>query len=234
MKIYYLIILLIGISIIPPVFSQDLPETNAIKTVTGLYEVLDTLEQSDYNISYSLNWMGTEIGISESIKDGIDMDYQRKFARDSSFVFSYEDSIKMHAFSISFAQNCHSYALEKVFGYYGIDSSPVFSRRTSVLENYHMANLIPTCFGLVQSLETKPKKNLKTPFTIGSILVFLNKSGQTIHTVYYDGTFHSKNGGWPAITTDKLKDIYKTYWDTALIREYRLDLSKIYRYNQIE
>ncbi len=95
------------------------------------------------------------------------------------------------------------------------------------LSQITMKSILATAFKKTKSINTKPKKNFKTAFTEGSLLVFRNKDNWTIHTLFYDGKYQSKNGGWEAKSYDKLIDIYKTYWDTVIIEEYQLDTNKV-------
>ncbi len=228
-KVMVLIIVLMRFNLFA--VAQVDTDRQALSSIDPLFKIKDTIVSSEYNKRYLVDWMGVEIGITETIQYGVDINYLSKFAKSSIIDKTEIDTTWYTNFTKTAAQNCHSFALQRVFNFNGIETSHLFTNNTR-LGNRYMASLLSTCFDLVDSINTHPKKNLKTDIIVGSILIFVNRSGQIIHSVFYDGEYHSKNGAWPVVTTNRLKEIYKRYWDTEIIKVYQLNLSKLVSYSR--
>ncbi len=86
--------------------------------------------------------------------------------------------------------------LERYFKFHNISGNLLFTDRTIVTENMYMEKILATSFKKGHSIKTKPNKNLKYAFDKGTLLVFRNKWNTPIHTVFYDGEYHTKYGAW--------------------------------------
>ncbi len=221
-----LIVLILVLSIPSAIYAQE----NKDKTITSIsnsYSLSDTTKVNLNSSTLNIDWMGTTVEVRFLTSLIYDLEHIRKFNKDSFFSPS-EETKKGYLEMMKIAsQNCHSYALEKYFDYHNIEDSILFTDKSVLVENKYMKSILATAFKKTKSVNTKPKKNFKTEFTEGSLLVFRNKDNWAIHTVFYDGKYQSKNGIKRAKSYDKLIDIYKTYWDTVIIEEYQLDTSKV-------
>ena len=175
-------------------------------------------------------WMDSLLEIRKTTSLKYDLEYTRKFRRDSTYVPTQNDTISYNELRRVFSQNCHSYALEKYFTYHNISDNSLFTDMTVVTENVYMDRILAASFVKGHSIMTKPKKNLKYPFDKGTLLVFRNKWNTPIHTVFYDGEYHSKYGGWAAKAEKDLRPVFDKYWDTVTVEEYKLDVSKVDNY----
>jgi hypothetical protein len=204
---------------------------NVVGTVSNLYTIQDTVSATNTSLTLKLLWMDSVVEIRKTTSVKYDLEYARKFRKDPTYFPTPTDTISHNEMMRISSQNCHSYALEKYFIFYGIKESLLFTDKTIVTENVYMGRILSTAFKKNQSINTKPKKNLKNMvFDKGRLLVFRNKSGVAIHSVFYDGEYHSKYGGWAAKAEKTLKPVFQKYWDTILIEEYQLDTSKINNY----
>ncbi len=208
--------------------SQDITAENKIKSIQSLYYSVDTVQSKDKNsLTVDIKWMDSVIQIRKTTRVKYDIDEARKFRRDSTYTPSLTDTLRVYEMRKIFSQNCHSYALEKYFKNAGLNDELLFTEKTVLTENMYMDKILVTAFEKINSFETKRKKCKDCNFSIGSIIVFRNKWNWPIHTVYYDGKFHSKYGGWAAKAEDTVDIILKAYWDTTTIEEYKLDDKKI-------
>lgn len=209
--------------------SQDLTADNKIKSITSLYYPVDTIQTKEdkYSLTVNFNWMDSVIQVRRTTRIKYDLREMRKFRKDSTFIPSPTDTLRYNELRKTFSQNCHSYALEKYFKSKRVTDDFLFTEWTALTENRYMDKILNTAFEKTKTFEPKKKKCKDCSFNKGSIIVFRNKWGTPIHTVYYDGKFHSKYGGWAAKTEDHVDLILKKYWDSTKIEEYRLDDKKI-------
>ena len=191
-----------------------------------LYSVADTISRDKTSVTLNVKWMDSPIQIRKTTRMVYDLEYQRKLRKDPTYYPTREDSLRFMNLMETFTQNCHSYALEKYFDYHHIVDS-LFTKRTVVTENMYMDNILMAAFRKEREVKTKPARNLKAEFKEGSLIVFRNKSHAPIHAVFYDGKFHTKNGGWASRTEESLKPIFKKYWDTEVIEGYQVDREKV-------
>ncbi len=206
--------------------SQDIKADN-IKSIQSLYFPLDTIQTNyKYNVTVRINWMDSIIEINNTTRIKYDLEEARKFKRDSTYIPSAADTVNMNKIRTSGSQNCHSYALDKFFKSIQLNNL-LFTEWTVLKENRYMNSILSTTFTKTKSFEPKRKKCKDCSFDKGSIIVFRNKWNVPIHTVYYDGKFHTKYGAWPAKVEDSVEMILKVYWDTMTIEEYKLDDNKI-------
>ena len=201
-----------------------------IATIKQLYHISDTLNRNNTSVTMKILWMDSVVEVRKTTSLKYDLEYARKFRRDSTYVPTQKDTLSYNELRRIGSQNCHSYALEKYFSYHNIFDNELFTNMTTVTENKYMEKILVTSFKKVTSIPTKPRKNLKYNFTKGSILVFRNKWNTPIHTVFYDGEFHSKYGGWSAKVEKDLKPVFDRYWDTTTIEEFHFDTEKIDKY----
>jgi hypothetical protein len=169
--------------------------------------------------------MDSIIQIRKTTAIKYDLETERKFRKDSSFLPSQADTIRANKLRKSFSQNCHSYSLEKFFNDKGINDS-LFTEWTVLAGNRYMDKILQTTFEKTKSYIVKKRKCKECDFDKETIIVFRNKWNTPIHTVYYDGNFHSKYGGWPAQTENNIKIILDRYFDTVLLEEYDLTNKK--------
>jgi hypothetical protein len=207
--------------------SQEIVADN-IKSIRQLYYTVDTIETKyKYNPTLRINWMDSIIELNYTTRIKYDLEEARKFRRDSTYVPSSADTINMNKMRTTGAQNCHSYALDKFFNSIQLDNS-LFTKWTSLKENYYMNSILATSFIKTKSFDTKRKKCKVCSFDKGTLIVFRNKWDSPIHTVYFDGqVFHSKYGAWPAKEEKNVDEILKRYWDSTKIEEYQLDNDKL-------
>ena len=203
---------------------------NRIETIKQLYHIADTLKRDNTSVTMKILWMDSIVEIRKTTNLNYDLEYARKFRRDSTYIPTQKDSLSYNELRRIGSQNCHSYALEKYFKYHSIVDNELFTNMTVVTENKYMEKILVTSFKKVTTIKTKPRRNLKYAFTKGSILVFRNKWNVPIHTVFYDDEFHSKYGGWSVKAEKELKPIFEKYWDTTTIEEFQLDTEKVDKY----
>lgn len=203
-----------------------------INSINSLYVSVDTIQTKGdkSSLTIDIKWMDLIIQITKTTRIRYDLEVMRKFARDSTFTPSPTDTLRANEMRKTFSQNCHSYALEKYFKNAGIADGLLFTEWTALVENKYMDKILSTTFEMTKSFETKRKKCKNCDFNKGVIIVFRNKWNWPIHTVYYDGKFHSKYGGWGAKAEDNVEMILKSYWDSTKIEEYRLDENRIATY----
>ncbi len=194
-----------------------------------LYSSVDTISRDNISVTLEVSWMNSPIQIRKTTRMIYDLEYQRKFRKDPTYYPTREDSLRFMDLMETFTQNCHSHALEKYFEYHHIGDS-LFTKRTVVTENMYMDNILSMAFRKEREVKTKPSRNLNVKFKEGSLIVFRNKSHAPIHAVFYDGKFHTKNGGWAARTEESIKPIFKKYWDTVVLEEYQIDMDKVGAY----
>ena len=229
--------LIIGIIVIltfQQATSQDVGADN-IKSTRELYFIVDTIQTKyKYNPTLRINWMDSIIKLNYTTRIKYDLEQARKFRRDSTYIPSSSDTVKMNELWRTGAQNCHSYALEKFFNSIHLADS-LFTKWTSLKENRYMNSILVNSFTKTKSFETKRKKCKECAFDKGSIIVFRNKWGTPIHTVYYDGQFfHSKYGALPAKAEHNIDLILKIYWDSTKIEEFKLDDKKLVDFVKIK
>ena len=231
------VLLIIAICLLDngPSWGQTVAEFDSpIKSLKGLYQLSDTSSIDFNTATINVIWMDSLIQLRFLTKLEDDLETARKWEKDPTYIPSEDEKELRLKFLKMSAQNCHSFALEKYFAYHTISDNVLFHNKSVLVNNKYMKYIISTAFTLNKSIDTKRKKNFKTEFTKGSLLVFRNKENWTIHTVFYDGQYHSKNGGWEAKSVDKLKEIYDSYWDTVVIEEYQIDMNKVNSYLKSE
>jgi hypothetical protein len=199
-------------------------------TVKKLYRIADTLNRDNTSVTMKILWMDSVVEVRKTTSLKYDLEYQRRFRRDSTFVPTQKDTLSYNELRRIGSQNCHSYALEKYFDYHGILDKELFTNMTVLTENRYMEKILVTSFKKITTIPTKPRKNLKYNFTKGTLLVFRNKWNVPIHTVFYDGEYHSKYGGWSAKAEKELKPVFEKYWDSTVIEEYQFDNQKVDKY----
>jgi len=199
-----------------------------VKSIRLLYFPVDTVQTKyKYNVIVKVNWMDSLIELNYTTRIKYDLEEARKFRRDSTYIPSIADTIRMNKARTIGAQNCHSYALDRFFSNIHLDNL-LFTKWTSLKENEYMNSILTTSFTKTKSFETKRKKCKECSFEKGSLIVFRNKWNIPIHTVYFDGQFfHSKYGALPAKAEDNVDLILKIYWDSTIVEEYQLDNKKI-------
>lgn len=199
-------------------------------TIKNLYRILDTLNRNNTSVTMKILWMDSIVEVRKTTSLKYDLAYQRKFRRDSTFIPTQKDTLSFNELRRVAAQNCHSYALEKYFAYHNILDKELFTNMTVLTENSYMEKILVTSFKKITAVSTKPRKNLKYSFAKGSLLVFRDKWNVPLHTVFYDGEYHSKYGGWSAKAEKTLKPVFERYWDSTVIEEYRFDREKVEKY----
>ena len=204
--------------------------TNPQNSIRDLYHIRDTISSDNTSITLVVEWMDSVIEIRKTTSLKYDLSYIRKFRKDPTYVPSGQDTLSYNAMRKTGSQNCHSYALERYFNYYQIKDNTLFTGMTIVTENKYMQIILASVFKKGDVVTTKPGKNLKFAFAKGSLLVFRNKGNTPIHSVFYDGAFHSKYGAWAAETEKELKPVFKRYWDTETIEAYQIDWEKVKKY----
>jgi len=203
---------------------------NKIVSIKNLYYPTDTIPTKDkYSLTVDVKWMDSIIQIRKTTAIRYDLEESRKFRRDSTYNPSPDDTLRYTEMRKIFSQNCHSYALEKYFGNIGVVED-LFNESTVLTENIYMDKILITSFEKTKEFKTKRKKCKDCTFDKGTIIVFRDKWNSPIHTVYFDGQFHSKYGGWPAKAEDKIDNVIKTYLDTVTIEEYKFDNKKVAKY----
>ncbi len=208
--------------------SQTRIEESKFVSIKSLYHIVDTIKTKDKtSLTLTVSWMDSVIEIRKTTIVKYDLVEMRKFGRDPAFVPKPEDTIRFKDLRKTFSQNCHSYALEKYFVHQNISDNALFTEWTSLTENKYMERILSTSFQKMSTFNTKRRKCKDCFFSAGTIIVFRNKWNSPIHTVYYDGKFHSKYGGWAAKAESHIESILKVYWDTKVIEEYRLDYGKV-------
>lgn len=209
-------------------FSQNFNDQHSIN---DLYSILDRSPTKTINyVTWKVNWMDSIIYFNKRISLKYDLEYMQKFRSDSTYVPSPEDTLRMGKLVETASQNCHSYALEKYFIDKEFNDNELFTNTTSLLENRYMESILKTAFSCEKVYSIKRKKCKDCVFNKGSLIVFRNKWNTPIHTVYYDGLFQSKYGGWPAKAEEKIEYVIKRYWDTTAVEEYQLDVNKVSSY----
>jgi hypothetical protein len=211
-------------------FVTKITHSQQISKLDSLYRVIDTTLVDNTSMLLKVLWMDSLIQIRNTTSLKYDLEYQRKFRRDSTFVPTSEDTLRYNAMRKTASQNCHSYALERYLRYHKVADQVLFTDKTILKENRQMDKILETAFKKDKTVKTKPRRNLESNFSKGSLLVFRNSWGSPIHTVFYDSAFHSKYGGLTAKAEKGLKPILKRYWDTVTIDEYRIDSLKVERY----
>jgi len=192
-----------------------------------LWEYVDSASTKDgAGRNIRVLWMGSTIEIRKTINLNYNLKEARKWRKDESFIPSSEDTLRHREMSMIASQNCHSYALEKYFASAGLKNT-LFTNRTVLTENRYMDNILSESFKKISTQNIKNKKCKDCTFHPGSIIVFRIASGSLIHSVYYDGGFYSKYGGWAAKTEGEITPIIKRYWDSKIVEEYVLDQEKI-------
>lgn len=201
-------------------------------SLKNLYYAIDTLPSTNKSyFTVNLKWMDSIIQIRKTTSLRYDLEEDRKFRRDPTFNPTSDDTLRHTEMRKTSSQNCHSYALEKYFKNIGVRDE-LFTGNTVLTENKYMEQILFTSFEKTKEFKTKKKKCNDCLFDKGTILVFRNGSGSPIHTVYFDGRFHSKYGGWSAKGEDNINIVLKTYWDTLTIEEYKFDQKKVARFFQ--
>jgi hypothetical protein len=224
--------LLLGILGSTTSMSQDnsaLSDRN-ITTILNLFNIEDTVARDNASVTMKVLWMDSVLEIRKTTTLKYDLEYARKFRRDSTFIPTQKDTINSYELRSIGSQNCHSYALERYLKFHNISGNLLFTNRTVVTENMYMEKILTTSFKKTDSIKTKPKRNLKYAFDKGTLLVFRNKWNTPIHTVFYDGEYHSKYGAWAPKAEKELRPVFDKYWDTVTIEEYILDTSKVDNY----
>src|SRR5438046_2458266 len=90
-----------------------------LNTIKLLYKVIDSIkDENGYFIRIS--WMDTIIEIKRTTKIKYDLEFQRKFRKDDSYLPTPEDTLKNTEMLRLFAQNCASYAFERYFASVGL------------------------------------------------------------------------------------------------------------------
>ena len=206
------------------------PDNKGIETVSALYKIQDTLSRDNTSVTLRVLWMDSLLEIRKTTSLKYDLEYARKFRKDPTYIPTKNDTITYNELRRIGSQNCHSYALEKYFKYHNVSENTLFTDKTILTQNMYMEKILTTSFKKGLSIKTKPRKNLNYPFEIGTLLVFRNKWNTPIHTVFYDGEYHSKYGGWAPKAEKKLKTVFDRYWDTTTIEEYKLDTAKLENY----
>jgi len=201
-----------------------------ISGIKEIYKVIDTLTRDNTSVTLQVSWMDSLIEIRKTVSLKYDLANMRRFRHDSTFVPTAPDTLRYNELRRIGSQNCHSYALEKYFEYHHIKDDELFTSMTILTENKFMDDMMATAFEKVSSIKTKPKRNLKHPFTKGTLLVFRNKENTPIHSVFYDGEFHTKYGAWGPKAEKELKPILDKYWDSTIIEEFQLDAGKVAKY----
>jgi hypothetical protein len=230
MRSIILTILISGLINIALLAQSNSAPTQQMATISNLYSIRDTVSKDYTSVTLNIAWMDSLIVMVKTTNLNYDLESMRKFRKDPTYVPSQQDTLSYNALRKSASQNCHSYALEKYFAYHNIVDKSLFTNRTSLKENYHMKWILATAFNKKLEIKTKPKQNLDYQFTEGALLVFRDKWGSPLHTVFYDGVFHSKYGALEAKAETSLKPILKKYWDTVIIEEHHLDYLKISNY----
>ena len=199
------------------------------KGIYNLYKITDTLKTDHASVTLQVLWMDSIIEVRQTISLRYNLESERKWRHDSTYLPAASDTTRYFELRKNAAQNCHSYSLEKFFQYHKF-SNQLFYGRTVLTENHYMDDILATAFKRINARSTRPRKNLKEPFTKGSLIIFRNKWGTPIHSVFYDGEFQTKNGVFKAKAEKSIQSIFKTYWDTTTIEEYGLDIAKVNRY----
>ena len=199
---------------------------NKVLSIKNLYFPTDTISTKDkYSLTVDIKWMDSVIQIRKTTAIRYDLEESRKFRRDPTYNPTPDDTLRYTKLRKTFSQNCHSYALEKYFRNVGV-TDDLFNETTVLTENRYMDKILITSFEKTKEFKIKRKKCKDCTFDKGTIIVFRNKWNSPIHTVYFDGQFHSKYGGWPAKAEDKIDNVLKKYWDTVTIEEYKFDNKK--------
>jgi hypothetical protein len=214
-------------------FPAKSTHSQQIPSLKELYQVTDTTLVDNTSILLKIVWMDSAIEIRKTTNLKYDLEHMRKFRREPAYAPTANDTLRYNAMRKTASQNCHSYALERYFGYNKIEDQILFTDKTILKENWHMDKILATAFKKEKSVKTKPHKDLESNFSKGSLLIFRNNWGSPIHTVFYDGVFHSKYGGLSAKAEKDLKPILKKYWDTIIIDEYRIDSLKVNQYLEL-
>jgi hypothetical protein len=202
---------------------------NELKSIHSLYKFQDSIYEDKNSMVLNVRWMDSLIQIQKTIRVMYDLNYERKFRKDSTYIPKPTDTLRMNEMRKNFSQNCYSYALEKYFMNAGLKDELLFTAWTR-FGGVQMNTILFTAFEKINSFETKRKKCKDCSFNNGSLLVFRDKWNRPMHAVYYDGKFHSKYGGWAAKAEEDVDTILKAYWDTVRVEEYRLDDKKIQDY----
>lgn len=206
------------------------PDSKGVGTVSALYKIQDTLSRDNTSVTLRVLWMDSLLEIRKTTSLKYDLEYARKFRKDPTYIPTQNDTITYNELRRIGSQNCHSYALEKYFKFHNVSENSLFTDKTILTQNIYMEKILTTSFKKGLSIKTEPRKNFNYPFEIGTLLVFRNKWGTPIHTVFYDGEYHSKYGGWAPKAEKKLKTVFNRYWDTTTIEEYKLDMAKLENY----
>lgn len=222
--------ILLAVLLLAPALAICQSEDSHITSIKPLYRVMDTVLRDPTSVTMNVLWRDSVIKIRKTTSLKYDLAYARKFRRDSTYVPTQKDTLSYNELRRIASQNCHSYALERYFDYHGIWDKELFTNMTVVTENEYMGKILATCFKELARVKTKPRRNLQYNFKRGSILVFRNKWQVPIHTVFYDGYYHSKYGAWPAKAERDLKPVIERYWDTTVIEEFQLDSVKVNYY----
>lgn len=193
-----------------------------LQCVFGQEPIIDTLEVEDQHVKLLALWGEDTITLRRLTHPIVyDTVKARKWMRDSTYVPSGEEITSYKEFVKHSGQNCYSYALEQCFSYHGFPSPIHFDHNTWIGTDDFMM-IVGDKFEFIDRIPTKPKRNLKTELKDGTVIVFRNKSDKAHHTFFYnEGVFYSKNGAWKLQEYDKMKDIYKRYWDTQFFEIYR-------------
>ena len=220
-KLFQIALTVISVCINYTVIAQ---KANDIDSLSQVSTIVDTVDVKLNHVRILMTWLNDTIEISSlTLPVKYNLEVMRKIRKDSTFKPSPEAETRLIDFIKTASQNCYSFALQKYFAYNNIYSDNIFNQHTA-LTRHAMENMIENTFTKVVEFSTKNKKHFKDSLENGTLIIFRNKHDWIIHAFYYEnGLFYSKNGGWAAKEFKKMKEIFKSYWDTELVQFYEMD-----------
>lgn len=200
-----------------------------------VFTVLDTIRIKKPYVTFNIKWMNDTIQIQKwayPLDIESELDKFIKATKFKDWVPSENEKKEMVIQKKIGAHNCYSNALKYYFEFNNLDFSFVFNDSTSVRNMKGFEKIINSSFILIKDYSIKNKRKIKnTEFQNGSLIVFRNKNGNAIHTIFYnDNNFYSKNGRWKELKYNKIEDIIKRYFDTTIIQIYELNKNAILNY----
>ena len=200
-------------------------ETSMAFSLKPYYAIVDTTEKDIYDRTVKVRWLNSTIEIlapaseqnQKAAKEKLKQLFEKK-----GMPF---DSVGHEAMHQSFAQNCHSFALEQYFKSKKIEDGVLFTPSTRLFDK-ELEKILSESFTLIRKFTIKEFIKAQKELPQGILLVFRNQSNSPFHSVFYNNEFYSKNGAFGARVFPEVKPILKSYFDTAFIEAYAIDQTK--------
>lgn len=199
-----------------------------INNLESYYTIKDTVQDQQGDYIINVQWLNSEIVLRIPLPPEEQRKLEGKLIAKLGESNKKVDTALLQQVYMEATQNCHSYALQKYWSYYKVDTD-LFSSTTRLF-NEDMQKVLNSAFKKIDSFDRKAikKKKYQLNNKEAIIIVFRNKYDSPIHSLFYENqTYYSKNGMLKERTYSKLKALLKErYFDTQTIEAYTIDETK--------